>query len=354
MQISMFDAPVEARLTRSEPTTERVSATVLSLLRAAAIENNTLQSHRLPQMERDVYEEFNEVLVRLRGKWKRGKGHVFPYDPTTALAAVVESGRMPAKNPLAYFPTPPELAAEIVAGLDVAAPKFVLEPSAGDGALVRAARERWPDARITAVELDPLNVAMLANTGAAIIDDDFLAVSFGGLRFDVVVMNPPFVVGDDKVAWETHLRRAVELLAPGGALACVAPSGSWRGSTQKRFKALRSWLAGLGADVREHDPGAFSSSGTGVSTCTITIRDGAEPVDELVWVESAEHVRIQKQLECQPEPEQVPDLDEALAELWRLHVEADKAMRELMATMSDIPGLNMPDLDEPDDQEWLG
>jgi hypothetical protein len=318
----------------------RVSPPVLALLRSAVIESNTVRP--LPKAEPAVYDELNDVLTRLRGAWKRRKGHVFPYDPTAAINTVIASGRMPAKNPLAYFPTPAELAAEIVRGLEVAAdPMFILEPSAGSGALVAAAHARWPQARITAVELDPLNAAMLDGACAVVAEADFLAVDFGGQLFNVIIMNPPFSVDGDPVAWETHLRRAFSLLAPGGVLACVAPRGTWESSSKKRLKALRGWLSRIGAKVIDHQPGAFASSGTGVRTCTITITQGAEPSEP-----------IQAAAPPAYEPEPIVDLDVIALELDKNLREADKAMRGLWLSLEDC-GINIPGRDEPDDQDWL-
>lgn len=325
----------------------RVSSPVLALLRSAVIESNTLRP--LPKAEPEVYDELNDVLTRLRGAWKRGKGHVFPYDPTAAIAAVVASGRMPAKNPLAYFPTPAELAVEVVRGLEVATdPMFILEPSAGAGALVAAARARWPRARITAVELDPLNAAMLDGACSVVAEADFLAVDFGGQLFDVIIMNPPFSVDGDPVAWETHLRRAFSLLAPGGVLACVAPRGTWEDSSKKRLKALRGWLSCIGAKIIEHPPGSFASSGTGVRTCTISITQGAGPAEPI----QAAAPPSRAAPSYAPEP--VEDLDVLLAKLDKARREADEAMRGLWREIAGCVGLNIPPgRDEPEDQDWL-
>jgi hypothetical protein len=218
---------------------------------------------------------------------------------------------------------------------------FILEPSAGSGALVAAAHARWPQARITAVELDPLNAAMLDGACAVVAEADFLAVDFGGQLFNVIIMNPPFSVDGDPVAWETHLRRAFSLLAPGGVLACVAPRGTWESSSKKRLKALRGWLSRIGAKVIDHQPGAFASSGTGVRTCTITITQGAEPSEP-----------IQAAAPPAYEPEPIVDLDVIALELDKNLREADKAMRGLWLSLEDC-GINIPGRDEPDDQDWL-
>jgi hypothetical protein len=345
-QTNLFGEPATAVSVTGSPTSERISDLVLKLLRAAVVEGSILRP--LPPADREIYDELNEVLTRLRGKWKRGRGHVFPYDPTEAIAGVIASGCMPSKNPLAYFPTPADLARDIVSGIEIEAPKFVLEPSAGSGSLVAAVHERWPAARIIAVEADPLNVAMLAASGATICEGDFLSVDFGGLLFDVIVMNPPFAVEGDKFAWATHLRRAVSLLANGGVVACIAPRGTWQTSPSKRFKVVRSWLASLGSTLVNHPDGAFAESGTGIRTCTITICDGAAPVAETSigpqdQSAQADHVA-----------EPVLELDAALALLFESARESDRAMQDMVRMLSNDLGIIVPCLaPEPDDQDWL-
>ena len=247
----------------------QISPGVRALLDMAIVERNTVLP--LPQADRKIYDELNEVFVRLRGQWKKGKGHVFPYDPTAALEAVRMSGVMPDKNPLAYFPTPRELAEFIANESDepFGGPQFMLEPSAGWGALIDAARKRWPEIEVTALEADPLNVATLRAKGYAVIGYDFLTHEFFGQRFDIILMNPPFSTKADRNVWVAHLRKAFDLLAPDGELSCIVPSGMWQTSETKLFRELRDWLLLHGATIEAHDDGAFKESGTGVKTATI-------------------------------------------------------------------------------------
>lgn len=79
----------------------------------------------------------------------------------------------------------------------------VLEPSAGRGALVRAALRSGMCERIHAIELDPRNVAILATMrderGVLSTEHrDFLQPTRGVVsRYDVVLMNPPYESGKD-------------------------------------------------------------------------------------------------------------------------------------------------------------
>lgn len=80
----------------------------------------------------------------------------------------------------------------------------VLEPSAGDGALVDAICEVFPMPRVTAVEIDETHATPLRikHTGADFGEvrvecADYLRRSAPAQRFDLCVMNPPYEDGLD-------------------------------------------------------------------------------------------------------------------------------------------------------------
>ncbi len=114
-----------------------ISEAALDVLASTRVEENIAY---LPpvQLPRHLYEEVNDVLMRLGGKWKRGKGHVFEADPAADIQLVIQSGLMPPKNPLNVYLTPAGLASEMIqrlnAYLDIEPAMCVLEPSAGKGA----------------------------------------------------------------------------------------------------------------------------------------------------------------------------------------------------------------------------
>lgn len=96
----------------------------------------------------------------------------------------------------------------------------------------------------------------------AIVRADFLATPpCLELNVDRVVMNPPFSAGQDMA----HVTRAFELLNPGGRLVSIM-SPHWTFAADKRSIAFRAWQSGLGGDWTALPQGAFSGSGTGVSS----------------------------------------------------------------------------------------
>lgn len=69
-----------------------------------------------------------------------------------------------------FYPTPPDVGALMLDPLDLRG-RTVVEPSAGSGNLVTACLERGA-AEVLAVEPEPQLRAILASTGALLIDND--------------------------------------------------------------------------------------------------------------------------------------------------------------------------------------
>lgn len=111
--------------------------------------------------------------------------------------------------------TPPWLAAEVAGmlGTERSRGRTVVEPSAGDGAIVRALLDggAW---RVIAVEIDPAMCVKLrerfskeaADGRVQVIEGDFLTVEIP--PFDYIAGNPPYDDGMDT----DHLARIADLL----------------------------------------------------------------------------------------------------------------------------------------------
>ena len=194
---------------------------------------------------------------------------------------------------LSFWPTPPEVATDLVDA--VLCPGFgdgaarggvpqvrVLEPSAGDGHLVRAVRKCLPHAHITAVEPSGQRAAGL-RTQEGIADEvvettleDYLAsVTWSAMAgtfepFDAVVMNPPFTLDGRPEAWAEHVLAIYHdpyLLAIGGVISAVVPRIVMTGKS-KLVRAVRD-LLNPRYGVSECERGAFGPVGAQVSTALI-------------------------------------------------------------------------------------
>jgi protein-L-isoaspartate O-methyltransferase len=117
------------------------------------------------------------------------------------------------------FPTPPEIARQVVELADIQPGQRVLEPSAGTGSLLEA----LPDVPIVAVEINGQLAEALQRrfTGAEIHRCDFLTMNCELGEFDRIVMNPPFDHGSDL----EHIRHAYAKLKPGGRLVAICANG---------------------------------------------------------------------------------------------------------------------------------
>lgn len=236
------------------------------------------QMVRLPdcQLDRKLYAEVDKVLSNLGGKWsRRDRAHIFASDPAEALAAAVGGGQVP-KHPdkvAAFFPTPHDVATLMVswAGSDptIEGGRW-LEPSAGDGAIARVVREMFPSAVLACVETDRGRAEQLAP--GTIYEQTFqsFAAENPSLRFDAVVMNPPFTEPGKPLAWVEHVGLAFDLLRSGGRLAAIVPASVSFGQ-RKAIVELRKRLdwESLTCEIEPLPEGTFRVAGTDAQTALI-------------------------------------------------------------------------------------
>lgn len=235
---------------------------------------NLLRLSAAGQLDPALYRRVNQILTNLGGVWvgRKAQAHVWPdgVDARAAVAAALAAGK--AVHPdrvAAFFPTPGRLADDVarVAGIGGAGPLAVLEPSAGDGALVRAARRVNPHVTVTAVEPDPARAATLDDGSTLLFRGTFERFAeLDRAPFDAVVMNPPFALPGVPAAWAAHVELAWSLLRPGGTLAAVVPAGmAGRTAAARRVRDLVAEHGGQ----RGLPDGSFARAGTGVRTCLI-------------------------------------------------------------------------------------
>lgn len=177
---------------------------------------------------------------------------------------------------LAFYPTPPAVITAMLRNTYIERDARVLEPSAGDGAIVREVLKTG--ARVDAVEVHPTRVAALRGiqrnhpNGARlnVQEANFLHVPAAPI-YDYVVMNPPFC----GTHWMAHVRHAFDFLKPGGMLHAVLPVSAELGTSAKH-EAFRAWAATLrmryaGSPFSDLPAESFAPSGTRVSTVVFCV-----------------------------------------------------------------------------------
>lgn len=244
-----------------------------------------------------------------------------------------------------FYPTPPELARQMLTGLDMQTIHRVLEPSAGKGDLIEAIGRRnlistRREIEVDFCELDPnlreicqynfsakkreeiseqyrplqqrsfsaLSEAekreykrldscldFLRETKVRCVHDDFLTYRTY-MKYDLILMNPPFANGDE------HLLRAIEMQErQGGAIICLLNAETIRNP----FSASRLRLA---AKLKEHDAktefveNAFSRAErrADVDVAIVRIHIPAPPPDESeIW----QRMKKAVEEEALPDPE---------------------------------------------------
>lgn len=253
----------------------------LAVLSSALIENNTVKL-TTGQLERKLFEKVDKILETLGGKWNRkAGGHVFKSDPTEQIEDVLLTGKIKKPEKYGFFPTPPELAKEVIRLANLEPGLTVFEPSAGSANLADIASELVGKENVICCEFQPENVQLLRNKGYQVVNDDFTKVKPAPV-FEVVIMNPPFERQQDII----HVLHAWEFLKPGGILVSIM-SASTTFRNDRKSTEFRTFLEEYG--YLTHNPeGSFKPSGTNVQTITVVLNKpvGIQMAPDLV----AEHI----------------------------------------------------------------
>jgi predicted RNA methylase len=180
-----------------------------------------------------------------------------------AIASTLKAGVQVVSAPQ-LFPTPPALAARMVAELGDLDGKRVLEPSAGTGNLAVAVLEAGGK-EVLCYEINYQLAKTLRGYGFDAINGDFLEQDPCANQFDAVVMNPPFVNGADI----KHIQHAFKFLKPGGRLVALCANGP------RQRDQLGALVEAEGGTWEDLPDGSFSESGTNVRVALLTIDKAA-------------------------------------------------------------------------------
>ena len=148
----------------------------------------------------------------------------------------------------------------------------VLEPSAGEGAIVGALVVRG--CAVDCVELNTTRAATLKDWGARTVQAaDFLAVPPRPV-YDRVIMNPPFTRGADA----KHVLHALRFVKPGGVLVSVMGHGATYRDTRD-YARIRTMADQPGGQIIPLPAGSFRDAGTEIATVIVVlpVPGGPEP-----------------------------------------------------------------------------
>ncbi len=220
------------------------------------------------QLDRKIYVEVKTRLELIGGKWKGGKvsGFVFDEDPSELLDQIANGEKRNLKKEFQFFATPEALCDRLVKLADIHEGDLVLEPSAGQGAIVKAILNTGKTPVVYCFELMPINQTFLKRIeGVQLLGSDFLFAQAHNY-YDRIVANPPFAKNQDI----DHIYEMYNCLKEGGRLVSIA-SKHWQLSGNKKEIQFSEWLNDLGAEIIEIPAGEFKESGTAVATCIIVI-----------------------------------------------------------------------------------
>ncbi|TDB45334.1 methyltransferase [Photorhabdus luminescens] len=249
----------------------QVSNDIIAVLSSCIIEGSKLILNG--QLDRSLYIRTNKVLEAAGGKWNRKmKAHIFDGDAEQRIDEIILTGSvLVPKDDFNFFPTPVKIIERMVNNADIQSGKRVLEPSCGDGRIVKIARAMAADANITAIELDGKRVELLKvdphfiETNATLINSDFLTYKVD-MPFDVILMNPPFKNKADI----KHTNHALDLLAENGRLRGILSAGVLYRSDALTV-AFRERVERIGGTFTELEEKAFKESGTLVRTVLLEV-----------------------------------------------------------------------------------
>jgi phospholipid N-methyltransferase len=160
----------------------------------------------------------------------------------------------------------PEIADRLVKLADIEDDNMILEPSAGQGAIIEAILRKHPNANIGAIELMEVNSIILKKKGFTHLCGDFLqqpAIEF----YDRIIANPPFSKNQDI----DHVLHMYKCLTPGGILVSIM-SEHWIKSNNRKEKDFKQWLLDQDYHTDIINRGEFKGSGTMVGCIIVKIR----------------------------------------------------------------------------------
>lgn len=174
-----------------------------------------------------------------------------------------------------YFPTVGDAQQRVIDAAEIEPYHHVLEPSAGSGELALAVQAQLSDEAgglLAVFEIRPALCEVLQLRGFDARPTDMLELRPGAMRYDRIVMNPPF----ENLQDVAHVVHAYKFLKPGGRLVAIMSPAAFQRDTAK-CEGFRDWLRLVGGTAEDMPEGSFKASGTSVATKLVVIDKAGVP-----------------------------------------------------------------------------
>lgn len=240
-------------------------------LNKCSIKGDTLYLPPISDGPLENYQEVRAALLNAGAKYKRNS-FVFPTDAQPFIDRLTGGESVNIKKEFQFFATPTALAARMVDMAELSENDgrgfgSILEPSAGQGAIVKAIHEATGGATVICYELMDINREILNKIPALnILGGDFLKADESS-KYDRIIANPPFTKNQDI----DHIRKMYSVLNPGGVIVTIA-SMSWTFGSQKKQVQFREWLDEVCVYQEDLPTDTFKESGTSVKAMLLIIK----------------------------------------------------------------------------------
>ncbi len=237
-------------------------------LRKCNIQANVLHLPPIADGALTNYQEIRKALLNAGAKYRRNK-FIFPSAAQPFVDRLCAGEVVNLRKEFQFFPTPAAIADWLVDLAEIQTGHRILEPSAGQGAIINAIISKFPKMKIECFELMPENAAILnSHPSITLIGRYFLSSGIDVAEgFDRIVANPPFSKNQDI----DHIYQMYDILRKGGRLVSVA-SKHWQLSQNKKEAHFRKWLKETNAKILHIESGKFKESGTMVGCSIVVIK----------------------------------------------------------------------------------
>ena len=222
-----------------------------------------------------------------------------------------------------FYPTPKNIIDKMFAGLDFTMISNILEPSAGNGNIVEALKEKEKNSckryyfNIDCIEADQNLQYILKGKNFRVVHNDFL--TYDTMKeYDLIVMNPPFSNGCK------HLLKALEMQGKnGGSVICLLNAETLRNPCTNERKDLQRKLTECNANIEFIQDGFLDAERkTATEIALIKVQLPKVKIESFIL----DNLRkAQEQRECEEtENTQLIDSDffKAIVDQYKIEVEA--------------------------------